>query len=96
VAILGSASFDVTHISPNSIQLGGVNVAVRAPKISKLSYTLEDVNNDGFMDLSAVFSIPELVGAGVLTSATTSLVLTALYPGPIPVIEGTDSVRVVP
>jgi len=94
VAILGNEYFDVTQVNPETIELGGVSITTRG-KVAKLAYSLEDVNGDGFIDLVAFFSIPELVLTGALTETTTELALTAaLYDGTP--IEGTDSVRVVP
>jgi hypothetical protein len=96
VAILGSETFDVTTIDPASIMLGTVDMTTRgSAKAPKLAYSFEDVNEDGYVDLIAFFSVPELVAEGVLTETTTELTLTAnLYDGTP--ITGTDSVRVVP
>jgi len=94
VAISGNEYFDVTNVNPETIELGGVGVTSRG-KAAKLAYSFEDANGDGFLDLVAFFSIPELVVKGALTETTTGLTLTAaLYDGTP--IEGTDSVRVVP
>lgn len=86
----------VTSIDPATIELGGVTVTERgSAKAPKLAYSLEDVNGDGFTDLIAFFSIPDLVAGGVLTETTIALKLTATLFDANP-IEGTDSVRVVP
>ena len=104
VAILGTEDFDVTTIDPETILLGGVDLAERgSPKRPKLAYSFEDASGpggmpDGYLDLMAFFSVPELITAGALTEDTTALTLDAyLYPehGGTP-ITGTDSVRVVP
>ncbi len=95
VAILGSPTFDVKEISPETINMGGVSVARRGPtKAPELSISYRDVNSDSHMDLVSSFSIPELVLGGVLSETTTSLTLTATLLDGTP-IEGTDTVNVV-
>jgi len=96
VAILGSSGFDVTTINPETILLGGVDVATRgSAKAPKLAYSYEDVNSDGIMDMVAFFKVQDLVAAGALTPTTTELTLTgALYDGTP--VQGTDTVRIVP
>lgn len=95
VAILGSPTFDVKEISPETINIGGVSVARRGPtKAPELSISYRDVNSDSHMDLVSSFSIPELVLGGVLNETTTSLTLTATLLDGTP-IEGTDTVEVV-
>jgi len=95
VAILGSDALDVMNINPERIMLVNVGVATRGdPNAPKLAYSYEDVNGDGYTDLIAFFSIPELMSQGVFSLETTSLTLTAtLYDGTP--IGGTDSVRLV-
>ena len=99
VAILGSEDFDVTTIDPTTIMIGEVSLASRGSiKKPKLAYSFEDVNGDGYLDLVAFFSVPDLVEACVLKEDTTALTLDAnLYAeyGGTP-ITGTDSVNVVP
>jgi len=96
VAILGSETFDVNQINPETINVGGVYLATRGSiKKPKLAYSLEDVNTDGYIDLIAFFNIQELISEGVLAADTTALKLDGnLYDGTR--ITGTDSVRVVP
>lgn len=92
VAILGSDTFDVNTIDPESIEIGGVDLASRgSPKAPKLAFSYEDVNGDGYMDLVAFFEVQELP----LTETTVALTLTATLFDGTPII-GTDSVRVVP
>lgn len=50
VAILGSADFDVTTVDPGTVQLEGLAVAAKG-KSNKLLAAIEDVNNDGYLDL---------------------------------------------
>ena len=104
IAILGTEDFDVTTIDPETILLGGVDLAERgSPKRPKLAYSFEDASGpggtpDGYLDLMAFFSVQELITANALTEDTTALTLDAnLYAehGATP-ITGTDSVRVVP
>jgi len=97
VAILGNETFDVTTIDPElGIFLGGVSITTRgSPKRPKLAYSFEDVNGDGYTDLIAFFSVPELVNADALTLDTTELKLDAYLFDGTP-ITGIDSVRVVP
>jgi hypothetical protein len=99
VAILGSATLDVTHIDPSTIVIGGVNLATRgSAKAPKLAYSIADVNGDGVPDMMLFFSIPTLVDAGVLTQSTPALTVTgnllSAYDGTG--FFGTDSVNIVP
>lgn len=95
VAILGSASFDVSNVNPEKIQLGGVSLATRgSAKAPERAYSYEDVNGNGHLDSIAFFSVPQLVGIDVLDATTTALTLTAeLYDGRA--MTGTDSVNIV-
>jgi hypothetical protein len=96
VSVLGSGSFDVTIIDPDTIELGGVDVASRgSTKSPKLAYSYEDVNVDGYMDLMAFWEVQVLVDVGALVETTTELTLTAYLSYGKP-IEGTDSVNIVP
>lgn len=96
VAILSGATFDATSTDPVTVEVGGVTITKRgSSKAQKLAYSFEDVNRDGFADLIAFFSVPDLVDGGVLTQTTITLTLTATLFDGTP-IKGTDSVRVVP
>ena len=96
VAILGTENFDVSTVSPATINIGGFSLATRgSAKAPKLAYSYEDVNGDGYMDLMAFFDVPTLVSAGILTETTTALTLTGSTFDNVP-IQGTDSVRIVP
>jgi hypothetical protein len=55
VAILGRNDMDVTTIDPSTLQLAGVDPALRgSAKRPRLAYIVEDVNGDGFVDLVAL------------------------------------------
>lgn len=96
VAILGSNDLDVTTIDPSTLQLAGVDLALRGSvKRPQLAYSLEDVNGDGFTDLVAFFGVPDLVSAGALTTSTIALTITGALTDATP-IQGADSVKVVP
>ena len=92
VAILGSASFDVYTINPETIKLGAVSLASRGSvKAPKLAFSFEDVNLDGYTDMVCFFRVPDLA----LMGTETELMLTAqLYD--LTLIAGTDSIRIVP
>jgi hypothetical protein len=96
VAILGSNDLDVTTIDPSTLQLAGVDLALRgSARRPQLAYSFEDVNRDGFTDLVAFFGVPDLVSAGVLTPSTIALTITGALTDASP-IQGADSVRVIP
>lgn len=95
MATLGSASFDVSAINPETLELGGVDIALRgSAKAPKFAYSCEDVNADGYLDLVVFFEVPALVGAGALTESTLLLNLTGALGDGRPV-QGADSIRVV-
>ena len=93
VAILGSATFDVTWVDPNTVTLGSSGVAVKGK--GNLLASVEDVNNDGFDDLVCKVETENLVLGDVQGGMLT---LTGeLYPefGGTPIF-GTDDVYLVP
>jgi hypothetical protein len=95
VAILGSAEFDVEMIDPETINVGGVSLALRgSTKAPKFAYSYEDVNGDGVTDLMAFFDLQVLVTQQVLTETTGALEISgSLYEGTF--IKGMDSVKIV-
>jgi hypothetical protein len=95
VAILGSGEFDVTKINPETMNIGGVTLALRgSAKAPKLAYSYEDVNEDGFTDLMTFFDLQTLVAGGVLTESTVALeVFGSLWNGTS--LAGMDSVNIV-
>ena len=76
VTILGTASLDVRTIDAATVTLGGGLFAARKNDGS-LHVGLADANGDGRLDLTVHFSRPELVARGVITQATTDLVVRA-------------------
>lgn len=95
LAILSTDAFDATQIDPESLLLGGVGVSSRGSrKAPKIAYSIEDVDGDGYPDMMAFFSVPDLASAG-LTLTTTILELTAILTDGTH-ITGIDSVRIVP
>ncbi len=91
VAVLGSAEFDVMTIDVATLRFGP-NQAVPAHDLAKLSTYLDhlqDVNEDGFMDLVSHY----VVGAAGLAHGDLEACLTGATLGGIP-IEGCDSVRI--
>lgn len=92
VAILGSEDFDVTTIDASTFKLGKAGIDTRgSAKATKLAYSFEDVNSDGFMDLVAHFSVPMLA----LTGSETELSITASLVNGADIV-GSDSVNIVP
>jgi hypothetical protein len=90
VAILGSASFDVTQVDPETVELEGMEVAARG-RSGKLMAHVEDVNGDGIDDLVAQIEDVD----GTFTSGSTMATLTGkLFDGTL--FEGTDDICIVP
>lgn len=90
VAILGSASFDVTGVDPATVGLEGLPVKVVGTS-NKLLAGIEDTNSDGFADL--VVKIEDLDGV-FSTGDTTATLTGALFDGTG--IVGTDTICIVP
>ena len=84
VAILGSPEFDATTIDPTTLAFGPAG----APAVS---YSIEDVDGDGLLDLIAHFAQKATGIACGDTGATISGNTLAGVP-----IDGTDSVNPVP
>jgi hypothetical protein len=82
VAILTTNDFDASTVDPASIVFAGA---------SPLKWHLEDVDCDGDMDLLLHFKTPELE----LTADSTEAVLTG-ETFDFQLIQGTDTVRIVP
>ncbi len=96
VAILSADNFDAKYIDPSTLELGGVEVSKRGSrKAPKTAYSIEDVDEDGDLDMIAFFSVPDLVTYAGLNSTTVSLELTGTLTNGTPIV-GADSVRIVP
>jgi hypothetical protein len=83
VAILGSASFDVTDVDASTLAFGPDG----ATPVHN-HFNIEDVNGDGYDDLVSHYRVQ----ATGLTAGDTSATLTGMYNGTD--FSGTDSVKV--
>ena len=91
VAILSCfCGFDASTVDPNTVMLDGLSVAVRG-RSNKLLAHIEDVNEDGLLDL--VVQIEDVVGA--FTSGSGTATLTGQTFGGQD-IQGTDAICIVP
>lgn len=95
VVILGSAELDVADIDPSSLTLGD-ETDPDTPIYQKNNGTfgayMEDVNSDGFMDLTTMFPIAMLTSNGDLTQFSTELVLRGFLADACTNIRGIDVV----
>jgi len=89
VAILGSASFDVSTIDSNSLSFGGLTVRVRGNRLP--SCGLEDSNDDGFTDLVCQFEDDPLNWD---QGNDSTVLIGSLFDGTA--FEGSDSICIVP
>ena len=96
VAVLTSLEFDAASVNPNTVTLGngdGSDTPV-AKKKGNLMANLEDVDDDGDLDLVLHFETQALVENGDLCSFTTDLILTGkTHQGDD--MQGSDNVRIV-
>jgi beta propeller repeat protein len=90
VAILGTADFDVLDLDPGTVSLSGLSVKA-VGKNNKLLTHYEDVNSDGFMDLTAQIEDQD----GVFTEGVSEAILTGVLWDGTPV-EGADTLCIVP
>jgi len=89
VAILGSADFDAATVNPLTVTWAGADVSLKGK--SGNAGSLEDVNDDGYLDLVVQVYTTSLE----LTSGDTDAVLNAYtYAGPA--LTGSDVIRIVP
>jgi len=97
VAILGSATFDVddpnTGVDISTLVFGDPNSGGTA--LSPVLSVFEDVNADGFLDISLKFSIADLVNSGALGADTMEgTLIGSLFDASL--FKGMDSIRIVP
>jgi hypothetical protein len=91
VAILSSPQFDATSVDPDTIELAGIDVAVRGRGDAFLTYEA-DANADGLPDLIALIAVANLQpgrtqkGSVRLTAKTYDLFS----------VEGRDEITIVP
>ena len=98
VAILTTDDFDAADVDPATVTLGdddGSDTPVAARKNGTLYASLEDVDDDGDLDLILHFDTQALVGNGDLDASTTELILNGENTGGQQ-IQGSDSVNIVP
>jgi hypothetical protein len=91
VAILSSSVFDANQVDPVTVSLGGAGVAVKG-KGNNLMSSLEDVNEDGLIDLLIKVETENL-DPGEIQDGWIEL-YGELYDGTL--IEGKDTVNIVP
>lgn len=93
VAILTTDDFDATTTDPDAeILLGDPELGAAVPPIDG---TVEDVDDDGDLDVLLLFSIQELVEAGAIDEETEILALTASALDGLGIV-GMDLVTIVP
>jgi hypothetical protein len=94
VAILGSADFDASCVDAGSVSLGSADIAVRG-KSDKALASLEDVNDDGFLDLVCHVETENLV-PGDIQDGMMELTGNLLPDCDGTPIHGSDYVMIVP
>ena len=98
MAILTTDDFDAADVDPATVTLGdddGNDTGVAARKNGTLFVSLEDVDDDGDLDLILHFDTQALVGNGDLDASSTELILNGETTGG-QAIQGGDSVNIVP
>ena len=98
MAILTTDDFDAADVDPATVTLGnddGNDTSVATRKKGSLKASLEDVDDDGDLDLILHFDTQALVGNGDLDANTTELILNGETTGG-QAIQGSDSVNIVP
>jgi hypothetical protein len=96
VAILSSDAFDASQVDPHTLLFGDpLLIANGATPVSPLSWSQQDVDLDGLIDLALEFSIPELLANEVIGAATVEGFLAGgLRDGTV--IAGRDGLTLVP
>lgn len=75
VALLSRAGFEPARVDPATVAIGSVRLDTHGQGVPSFHY--EDLNSDGTADLVLRFSRTSLIDAGVLTPATTELLVWA-------------------
>jgi hypothetical protein len=95
VAILGSFDFDVADVDPSTLILGdetGTETAIAQKNNGTYQAAMEDVNEDGFMDLVVRFHVQDLAANGDIDEFSTELVLRGFESDGCTNLRGSDSV----
>jgi len=96
IAILSTDEFDVSEVDIDTLLFGDPLLLDNGgTAVSPLRSAFEDVNDDGFVDLTPKFSIPDLVEYEALGPHTLEGLLTGETVDGIP-FSGMDSIRIVP
>jgi hypothetical protein len=96
VAILTTPDFDATAVDPYCVLLG--DSAPDHGKVSPVKWSLEDVDDDGDLDLMLHFSLREIHEANALDASTVEVNLMGQFDAgdSLEPFEGTDHVKIVP
>ena len=98
VAILTTDDFDAADVDASTVTLGdddGNDTNVAARRNGSVKASLEDVDDDGDLDLILHFETQALVANGDLDASSTELILNGETTGGL-VIQGSDAVNIVP
>ena len=98
VAILAADDFDVAKVDPSTVTLGnddGIDTGIATRRNGSLMASLEDVDDDGDLDLVMLFDKQALLSNSDLDENTTELTLNGETFGGR-AIQGGDSVNIVP
>ncbi|MCH8840377.1 MAG: hypothetical protein IH831_06800 [Planctomycetes bacterium] len=96
VAVLSTDDFDTSDIDVETLLFGDpLLLDVGGMAAGPLRFAFEDVSDDGLVDLTLKFSLPELIDLGALGPESIAGLLTGTLFDGTP-IEGADSIRIVP
>ena len=88
-------SFDATDIDVATILFGDPELLDGGIGVSPFLHGLEDVNDDGYIDLTLKFKMDEIIANGALGDMSLEGILIGLLLDGTP-FEGSDAVRLVP